>query len=448
MPTRTRQVMIVGGGVAALETLLALRDLAGHRVALTMLSAEREFLYRPVTVAEAFDRGEARAYSLPQIIGERERDRFIWGALRRVDPGEYAVETSAGQRLHFDTLVIATGARSRDWLPGALTFHGRADVGLMRRLLADLLAHRAGSLALTLPPEQIWPLPVYELAMLTATRLRERGAFAAKLSLVTPEAQPLELFGAEADRVVRPLLERLGVRLHTSSTPALVQGRELVLVGGNKIHADRVVTVGMPAGPRLPGLPHDERGFIPVDGYGRVAGLQDIYAAGDATTFPLKQGGLAAQQADAVAETIAAELGIPVRGKRFRPVLRGLLLTGGPPLYLRAEDGSSAASEQPLWWPPVKVAGRHLGPFLAGARPLSFGGEVLSDRAEIQGTPLDRSEHDEALQLVLTMAEADASRRDFVSALTALEAAEALEGMLAPELEAKRRQWRLAARSE
>src|SRR5215212_4729348 len=88
---------------------------------------------------------------------------------------------------------------------------------------------------------------------------------------------------------------------------------------------------------RFPWLPADADGFVPVDEYGRVTGAGGVYAAGDATTFPLKQGGLATQQADVVADSIAAEIGAIAAAAPFTPVLRGLLLTGGAPIYLRAE---------------------------------------------------------------------------------------------------------------
>jgi CBS domain-containing protein len=96
-----------------------------------------------------------------------------------------------------------------------------------------------------------------------------------------------------------------------------------------------------------------------------------VYAAGDITTFSVKQGGIAAQQADAAAEAIAADAGADVVPKPFRPVLRGLLLTGAQPRYLHGElaggaGETSEASLEPLWWPPAKIVGRHLAPFLAG----------------------------------------------------------------------------------
>jgi sulfide:quinone oxidoreductase len=99
-----------------------------------------------------------------------------------------------------------------------------------------------------------------------------------------------------------------------------------------------------------------------------VAGLDDCYAAGDGTDFPIKQGGLAAQQADAVAEHVAARYGAPVEPAPFTPVLRGMLLTGATPRFLSASLGhrpeEGATSSQPLWWPATKIAGRYLAPYL------------------------------------------------------------------------------------
>jgi sulfide:quinone oxidoreductase len=98
--------------------------------------------------------------------------------------------------------------------------------------------------------------------------------------------------------------------------------------------------------------------------------LDDVFAAGDATTVPIKQGGLAAQQADAAAVAIAASLGVAIDPQPLRPILRGLLLTGDAARYLRADlDGSrveSTVSEVALWWPPT-------GPAVAVSRPISAG---------------------------------------------------------------------------
>ena len=88
--------------------------------------------------------------------------------------------------------------------------------------------------------------------------------------------------------------------------------------------------VALPAmdGPAMDGLPKDEGGFIPIDEHARVRGVEDVYAAGDGTNFPIKQGGLGTQQADAAAAHIAHRLGAAIDVEPFHPVLRGKLLTG------------------------------------------------------------------------------------------------------------------------
>ena len=136
--------------------------------------------------------------------------------------------------------------------------------------------------------------------------------------------------------------------------------------------ADRVVALPRLQGPRLGGVPQTTEGFVPIDPHGRVAGLPCVFAAGDITTFPVRQGGLAAQQAVAAAEAIAAAAGSELTPQPFQPVLRALLLTGGKPLYLRATltggaaEGSEATTE-PLWAPPAKVVSRYLAPYLAAS---------------------------------------------------------------------------------
>jgi sulfide:quinone oxidoreductase len=462
------RVVIAGGGVAALETLMALRALAGQRVDATLISPEREFLYRPVTVAEAFERGEARVYELADIVGHQGGGKLVWDSLGEVDADEHIAVTGSGERIPFDALVVATGALATEWLPGALTFRGRPDVPALRTLLDELVDGRAKSVALALPSERMWPLPLYELALMTAAHLREHGASAVKVFLVTPEEEPLELFGPAAAEAILPMLEARGIRLRSSSRAALVRGRALVLAGGAEIFVDRVITLPVLEGPRLPGLPHDRHGFIPVDAHGRVTGLPDVYGAGDITAFPLKQGGLAAQQADAIAEVIAGEAGAELVPKPFSPVLRGLLMTGGAPLYLRCEPqrlpreatvaieatrsrpaapGASSAAGQALWWPPAKIAGRYLAPYLATARPVPLAAEPLVDRVAVPGAEVSDSEHQDALKLALLLADCDARWGDYRSALNALDAAEALEGALPAEYEAKRREWRAADRA-
>src|SRR5262249_32924082 len=140
----------------------------------------------------------------------------------------------------------------------------------------------------------------------------------------TPESSPLELFGPRATDAVATLLEDHGVTVVLDAEPASAEPGALHLADGRTIGADRLVALPRAAGRVVPRLPPDPHGFIAVDPHGRVEAVDDVYAAGDITTFPFKQGGLATQQADAAAEAILAGLGLPIEPRPFSPVLQGV----------------------------------------------------------------------------------------------------------------------------
>jgi sulfide:quinone oxidoreductase len=173
------------------------------------------------------------------------------------------------------------------------------------------------------------------------------------------------VFGPAASDATAKLLENGGIRVETATVAKAWESGILHLAGGAEIPAGGVVALPRLGGPTVVGLPQDDEGFVATDELGRVPGLSDVYAAGDLTRWWIKQGGVAAQQADAVASAIAADAGADVRPVPFSPVLRGLLLTGSAPRFLRSEKGASLVDAHPLWWPPSKIVGRYLSPFLA-----------------------------------------------------------------------------------
>jgi sulfide:quinone oxidoreductase len=212
-------------------------------------------------------------------------------------------------------------------------------------------------------------LPGYELTLLLA-----RDAVPAGLSLtvVTAEAAPLELLGPVVSAAVARELADAGVRLATGTDVELSQGDPVIATltaTGEALDADVVVALPELHAPTVHGLPATADGFLAVDADGCVVGASDVYAAGDCTDFPIKQGGLAAQQADVVVEHIAVRAGTPVTVGLLHPVLRTRMLTGGRDLWLRRDledaDDLGAVATHALWWPPDKIAGRWLAPFLA-----------------------------------------------------------------------------------
>jgi sulfide:quinone oxidoreductase len=351
--------MVAGGGVAALEAVLALRSLAGDRVRVELLAPASAFAQRQYSVRSPFG-GEPA----PEVSFDRTHVIHHPGSLAVVDPERREVVTTDGGTLGYDRLIVATGARPVVAVPGATLFRGPISAGAVE---AAVRAARKRAI-FTLPAGNAWTLPVYELALLAASELDDPPS----LMVVSPEARPLGLFGPVASDAVARLLDRAGVEFLPGGAPDSRIGDSLLLRDGRVIAADAVIALPRLKGRGVPGLPADPDGFVAVDDHARVIGVPGVYAAGDITAGPIKQGGLATQQADAAAEAIAAEAGLAIDPRPFRPVLRAMLLTGGEPLYLSRDlsedDAPDRASRSPLWWPSAKVVGRHLTGYLAGGR--------------------------------------------------------------------------------
>ena len=407
-----KEVLIAGGGVAALEAALALRELAADRVDVELLAPEPHFWYRPLSVAAPFALGEVNRFELDGLARDLGAS-FTLGALTGIDEWRHVAHTSTNTPIAYDMLLVACGALPFPSIRGALTFRGPADIELIERLLEEIGSGEVRSVAFVIPWGAVWSLPAYELVLLTASHLRGRGVEDVELMLVTPEAEPLQLFGLPASAAARALLEEHGVTLRAGEYAGEFAGGELTFIPDGAVSADRVVALPRLQGAPIDGLPQTVYGFIPVDSHCRVHGVTDVFAAGDITSFTVKQGGIATQQADVVAAAIAAEAGADVTPTRFRPVLRGLLLTGREPRYLRREvslapEEEPSASYEPLWWPPAKIVGQYLAPFLAsragaelspGLRQAPSGAvelEVELDREALDASTWSRfvSDHD------------------------------------------------------
>jgi sulfide:quinone oxidoreductase len=366
------RVVVAGGGVAGLEALLALHALAGDRVELTLVSPTPDFIYRPLAVAEPFCLGHQRRTPLAEAT-RATGAAFVQAPLISVDAAAKTVELGDGQVLAYDALVLATGAAAEPaYATGnVFTWDDTCGTEAVGGLLRDLEEGYSQRLAIVIPPGPGWPLPAYELALLIASDARGMG-MEPEITLVTPEQAPLAIFGTRAVEVVTEELDRAGIHLELGAYVEIDQGPPRAIVlrpSGRRLEANRILALPHLRGRTPDGIPADPDGFITVDAHGRVAGVAGVWAAGDGIAFPVKFGGLAAEQADAVAADIAADAGGPVERKPFRPVLRGRLLTSSGSRYMRYDaaggDGEGEATTHTLWWPPGKINGRYLTPWLA-----------------------------------------------------------------------------------
>jgi sulfide:quinone oxidoreductase len=345
-----------------------LADLAPDRTDVTVLAPNSEFVYRPMVVREPFAYSLAQRYPLARIVRDAGAMLFE-GELGWIDPGAQTIHTKTDETIGYDALVLALGATVTKRYPHALTIDDR-DLGeTMHGLIQDIEGGYIHKLAFVAPGRMAWPLPLYELALMTAGRAYDMQ-IELETTILTPEDTPLAIFGSTASDAVVDLLAAANVETINSAYAEVPSSREVVISPGDRhLQVDRVIALPELHGPGVRGIPLGEHGFIRVDPHCRVPDVECIYAAGDATDFPIKHGGIGSQQADVVAQSIAAQAGASVTPQRFNPVIHGMLLTQEKPRYLTAHitggrGFSSEITDTPTWSPGRKIAAKYLAPYL------------------------------------------------------------------------------------
>jgi sulfide:quinone oxidoreductase len=367
------RVVICGGGIAAVEGLLHLRRLAGDSVDIELLAPGDELVYRPMAVREPFAFGRPHRYPLRRIARDANAD-WTKDALGWVDADARAVHTSQGRRIEYDALLVAVGARQVEPYKHVATFRDAEADATYHGIIQDIEGGYTKHLTFIQPVGPVWPLPLYELALMTAERAESMDIRDLTLSLVTPEPRPLAVFGTAVGDVVANRLARAGVRLYTNSLAKVPAARKVVIQPRNVTLDDqRIVSMPRVAGPAIRGLPGGgAHGFLPIDKHCAVRGTGGrVFAAGDAANYPIKHGGLGSQMADAAAAAIAVLAGAQEKAPAFHPVIRGKLLTGREPVYMSAhpigaESFESEVYDEPPWPSDQKVVAEELGPYLAG----------------------------------------------------------------------------------
>ena len=326
------QVVILGGGFAGLESAFRLRQRLGERVELTLVSDRPSFLFRPNTIYIPYG-AEPDNLLLPLADpAQRQGLRLIIDRALRIDPVARQVTLAVGGPLPYDRLIIATGAALRPGeLPG-LAAHGGSigALGDMRELrhrverIVDRGQRRqATRVVFLVPPGNRCPGPLYELALMLDTHLRRSDARGAvDILCVTAEGTFLQLLGPRLHPVIQGEFQARGVTALTGRSAVEVLEGRLRFADGMELDFDELIACPPHAAQvRWDPLPLDDHGFLRTRLRDRaVLGVPTVYAPGDAGDFPLKQAFLAFLEADAVAESIAADVLEQPPGFGFEPV--------------------------------------------------------------------------------------------------------------------------------
>ena len=225
-----------------------------------------------------------------------------------------------------------------------------------------------GRLVFAVPSGIVWPLPLYELALLTAREL-EREGVSTELTIDTSEPSPLALLGTRASEAVAALLPERDIVRASTYVRAFVAGSfersppaRSVPTTSSRFRDSR--------GPRSRAFQRTETDSCRRMNTAECPTQSACMRPGDLTSFPISRENRRA--ASRCRRGIDRRHRVRAdRGEPFRPVQRVILLTGGRPTSMRVELGAgrgetSAVSDEALWWPTGKIVGRHLAPFLAG----------------------------------------------------------------------------------
>jgi sulfide:quinone oxidoreductase len=313
------RAVIAGGGFAGLESAFYLRHKLEDRVEITLISDSDYFLFKPNTIYIPFGEDPEKFKIRLDQPTRRKQINFMRDELIGIDPDHRRVHVSKGE-VEFDYLVVATGASMRtDEIPGleehSINVWTPEQMLRLRSAYQELVEKTRGGerrkLLFLIPPNNRCAGPLYEMVMMTDTWLRQQGVRGqVEMTWTTYEGTFIQAFGPRLHEVVTAEFGERGIRGLTEHIVSHVEPGVAYYRNGESLPYDLLVTFP-PYTSRLwfEHLPTDNRGFIHVDPDSRrVHGKDGIFAAGDATDFPVKQAFLALLQADAAADHIAAEI--------------------------------------------------------------------------------------------------------------------------------------------
>ncbi len=320
MSNEQKNAVIVGGGFGGLEAALYLRQRLGDAAGVTLVSEQPAFVFKPYLTYVPFGLPPEDVRLDLADLARAQSFRFQQGIAHGVDPERRALRVS-GQDLFYDALFLATGATADPRaMPGlhehALILGREGDMLRPRRALGQLQDDvRAGAarrrVVLLVPPGCGWAGALYELAFMLSTWLDWKDARSGvEIMLLTAEQRFMEAFGTSVHEMLQKEMRQRGIGVRRHPRPQRVEKGALVFPEEGRLRYDLLIAApAHEASVRWEALPTDEHGFLRTEmASRRVVGHPDIYAAGDASDYPVKQGFLALLQADAAAEDWAARV--------------------------------------------------------------------------------------------------------------------------------------------
>jgi sulfide:quinone oxidoreductase len=359
------KITVAGAGFAAITGVRELRKQLPD-AEITLVAPKPEFVYLPslIWVPYGMRKGDDLRYDIRPLLGKLEVN-YVQAAVSGISADGRTLETDAGA-LENDALLIATGGRYIKKLPGienAITIcEGVEAAEKMGALLSEL---DGGTVALGFggnpkEPSAMRGGPMFELLFGLDTWLKKQGTRDKfRLVFFTPAPRPGQRLGDKAVDKLLGEMKKRGIDTHLGHKIKSFENN-VVKTEGGEIQADLILFMPGMTGPAwMQGspLPVSPGGMIKADRMTRVEGMERIYVAGDAGSYPgpgwmPKQAHMADLQAVAAAKNIALNLAGKPATEKFKVELLCIIdtLEKGMLVYRGEKRSMALPSMRPLHW--------------------------------------------------------------------------------------------------
>ncbi|WP_447729081.1 NAD(P)/FAD-dependent oxidoreductase [Pseudoxanthomonas suwonensis] len=339
-------LVVIGGGFAG---LWATRALAWAPLRITLVDRSNHHLFQPLLyqVATAGLSAPDIAAPLRHILRRQRNVEIRLGEVEAIDPQARTATLADGKALHYDYLLLATGAThayfgNEQWAAHAPGLKSLDDALELRRKLllaferaeaCDDPAERAAWLEFAIvgggPTGVELAGTLAEIARHTLRdQFRNIDPATARVRLIEAGPRVLASFPEDLSEKARRQLEKLGVEVSTGVPVTDIDAGGYRL-GDTYVRSRTIVwAAGVAASPlaRSLGVPLDRAGRVPVEPELSVPGHPEIFVAGDLAAMKQADGSpvpgvapAAKQMGRHVARAIQARLqGAPARPFRYR----------------------------------------------------------------------------------------------------------------------------------
>ena len=291
---RSSEVTVAGAGFAAITGVRELRRQLPD-AEITLAAPKPEFVYLPslIWVPYGMRKGDDLRHKISYLL-DKLNVRYVRGAVTGITADGRTLETDAGE-INNDALLIATGGRYIRKLPGIENVITICEgIEAAEKMGERLQAMNGGTIALGFggnpkEPSAMRGGPMFELLFGLDTWLNQHGVRDRfRLVFFTPAPQPGKRLGEKAvAKLLREMAKR-GIETHLGHKLKSFE-HNVVTTEGGEIPADLILFMPGMTGPAwMPGspLPVSPGGMIQADALCQVEGMDRVYVAGDAGSFP------------------------------------------------------------------------------------------------------------------------------------------------------------------